>query len=259
MQTKISIVTVAYNEIHSIESTILSILNQTYSNIEYIIVDGGSTDGTVDVIKKYNSKITNWVSEKDNGLYDAMNKGMNMATGDFLILINAGDKLFSNEIVGEFVDKVKPNIDIAYGKAELFYKNKNIYKPTAKKIKTNPCHNAIFFSRSVYKNNKHNTDYTISADSVFIKQMLQKYSSQYITDLTVCRFELGGVSNYYNSYKQFKQHLSDRRKIKHELKQGNYKYHKGNLLLSFKFIMCKLLGKDTYLSLYIRLIERKGI
>lgn len=79
----ISVVTVSYNAVSTIEQTILSVINQTYPNIEYVIIDGESTDGTVDVIKKYADRITYWVSEPDKGIYDAMNKGMGISTGDF--------------------------------------------------------------------------------------------------------------------------------------------------------------------------------
>ena len=87
----ITIITVAYNAVKDIENTILSVLNQTYPNIEYIIIDGGSTDGTLDIIKKYEDKISYWVSEPDKGIYDAMNKGTLKATGVWLNFMNAGD------------------------------------------------------------------------------------------------------------------------------------------------------------------------
>ena len=95
----ISIITVSYNAVKTIEDTINSVLNQTYPNIEYIIIDGGSTDGTLDVIKKYQDKITYWVSEPDKGIYDAMNKGALKATGVWLHFMNAGDTFYDEQVL----------------------------------------------------------------------------------------------------------------------------------------------------------------
>ena len=100
--TLISIVTVSYNAVLTIEQTILSVINQTYPNVEYIIIDGGSTDGTVDIIKKYEDKIAYWVSEPDKGIYDAMNKGVVVATGEWINFMNAGD-IFTD---GDVIDKL---------------------------------------------------------------------------------------------------------------------------------------------------------
>lgn len=91
----ISVVTVAYNAVTTIEKTILSVINQTYPNVEYIIIDGGSTDGTVEIIKKYANKLAYWVSEPDNGIYDAMNKGAKVATGEWINFMNCGDSFFT--------------------------------------------------------------------------------------------------------------------------------------------------------------------
>ena len=88
----ITIITVVYNNQENIEETILSVINQSYDNIEYLIIDGGSSDNTVDIIKKYNNSIDYWISEKDNGIYDAMNKGCRLATGAGLCFLNSGDK-----------------------------------------------------------------------------------------------------------------------------------------------------------------------
>ena len=92
---KISIITVSFNAVKVIEETIVSVINQTYTNVEYIIIDGGSTDGTVDIIKEYADKISYWVSESDKGIYDAMNKGGIKALGDFLYFLNAGDSFYN--------------------------------------------------------------------------------------------------------------------------------------------------------------------
>lgn len=100
----ISVVTVAYNAVATIEKTIVSVINQTYPNIEYIVIDGGSTDGTVDVIKKYADRLAYWVSEPDKGIYDAMNKGIAHSRGEYCNFINAGDKFSSSCILKEVMD-----------------------------------------------------------------------------------------------------------------------------------------------------------
>lgn len=113
---RISVITVCYNAIDTIEKTILSVINQTYSNIEYIIIDGGSSDGTVDVIKKYESSITNWISERDKGIYDAMNKGIKMATGEWIHFRNSGDIFDSPSSIEElFSDSVLDDVCVLHG------------------------------------------------------------------------------------------------------------------------------------------------
>ena len=94
---KISVVTVVYNDVDHIESTIKSVISQTYPHIEYIVIDGGSTDGTVDIIKKYKNSIAYFISEKDNGIYDAMNQGIEYANGKFVCFLNCGDFFADNK------------------------------------------------------------------------------------------------------------------------------------------------------------------
>src|SRR5438105_14705 len=124
---RISIITVVYNNVANIEVTILSILNQTYKNIEYIVIDGGSTDGTLDVIKKYKDKISFWVSEKDNGIYDAMNKGIKVATGEWINFINSGDSYFDNDVLEKIMEAEYFNatsIDVIYGNTQIITPNR---------------------------------------------------------------------------------------------------------------------------------------
>jgi len=132
---KISVITIVYNDIDNIESTILSVVNQTYKDIEYIIIDGGSTDGTVDVIKKYASHINYWVSESDKGIYDAMNKGIYVATGEWICFMNSGDTFVSDSTIENcFKTPIPLNVGVLYG--QTLYK-----KAGEKKIKANsPLH-----------------------------------------------------------------------------------------------------------------------
>jgi len=110
---KISIITVVFNSEKFIEATIKSILSQTFKNVEYIIIDGNSRDKTVDIIKAYEDKISLWISEPDKGLYDAMNKGLLRAKGEYILFINSGDKLFNNTTLEEIFKL--PEADVYYG------------------------------------------------------------------------------------------------------------------------------------------------
>ena len=103
---KFSIITVTYNAAAVLEDTIQSIITQTYKNVEYIIVDGASTDGTLKIIERYRPHIHTVISEKDNGLYDAMNKGLALATGDYVCFLNAGDCLHEDDTLQNMVHSV---------------------------------------------------------------------------------------------------------------------------------------------------------
>lgn len=111
---KISVVTVCYNAVDTIEETMLSVLNQTYDNVEYIIIDGGSTDGTLSIIKKYAARLAYWISEPDKGIYDAMNKGIAVATGDYINFMNAGDTFFSTTTIALIFNSLRTE-DVIYG------------------------------------------------------------------------------------------------------------------------------------------------
>lgn len=114
LQPLVSIVTVSYNSADTIEQTIQSVTKQTYPNIEYIIIDGGSRDGTVEIIKRYQDKISFWISEPDMGIYDAMNKGISYAKGDYIGIINSDD-WYELDAIEKIVSKIKEDPIIIYG------------------------------------------------------------------------------------------------------------------------------------------------
>ena len=112
----ISIITISYNAANTIERTILSIINQTYSNIEYIIEDGKSKDGTLDIVNKYKHQISAIYSEKDKGIFDAMNKALHRSTGEWIIFMNAGDTFHNNEVISNiFETQIPKEISVIYG------------------------------------------------------------------------------------------------------------------------------------------------
>lgn len=167
---KISIVTVVYNGVESLERTILSVINQTYYNIEYIIIDGGSTDGTQDVIKKYEEKISYWVSERDKGIYDAMNKGIMAATGAYILFMNCGDKIYNFNTL-ENLFSYDTDQDVIYGDTYLdtdgeksFSKSKSIDKI---KYGMPFCHQSVFVKLGIIKKRNFSLKYSLASDYDF--------------------------------------------------------------------------------------------
>lgn len=184
--SKITIITVSYNAVTSIEPTILSVINQTYPNIEYIVIDGGSNDGTVDIIKKYQNKISYWVSEPDKGIYDAMNKGIRMATGDWINFMNAGDTFFCDTSLNLlFIPEPDSGIDIIYGDTEFIYAFGRYVRQPAEleKLKYGMifCHQSSFVKADLLKKQNYNTKYKICADYDFFYSCLKERKTfQYI-------------------------------------------------------------------------------
>lgn len=190
---KISVITVCYNAINDIEETILSVLNQLYKNIEYIVIDGGSTDGTVDIIKKYNNKIAYWVSEPDNGIYDAMNKGIRQATGDYIININAGDRLLCipQKTLERYV------CDSSYGTCGAIQDEKgDTYYPNISwrmKFRNQLPHQALFYKRE--KQLLYDTRYKILGDFDLNLQYLKAHGKIHLIDETISIHDFHGISN----------------------------------------------------------------
>src|SRR5436190_3452900 len=113
---KVSIITVTLNSAKYLQECIDSVAHQTYSNIEHIVIDGNSTDGTLDIIRRYDNHIAKWISESDRGMYDAINKGMNIATGDVIGILNSDDMLATNDVIEQVVNCFQENkVDCLYG------------------------------------------------------------------------------------------------------------------------------------------------
>lgn len=208
MKPKVSIITVCYNSAKTIEDTIQSVINQTYDNIEYIIVDGLSTDNTLEIVNKYKDRIATIVSEKDAGLYDAINKGIGLATGEIIANLNSDDFYIDNNVITDVVTKMEETkSDTLY--ADLYYvdaldTNKVIRNWVSGAYKKGmffkgwmPPHPTFFVRKSVYDNyGKFNLELKSAADYEIMLRFIHKHecSISYLP-LAVVRMRVGGVSN----------------------------------------------------------------
>lgn len=145
----ITVITVVFNGNDSLEETIQSVINQTYDNVEYIVIDGGSTDGTLDIIKQHEGKIDRWLSEEDSGIYDAMNKGINLANGEWINFMNSGDVFHDNDVLLNFYKESKKyqNIDFFYSDSIV----RNGKKYICNKEKRILIHQAIIYRKAIHE------------------------------------------------------------------------------------------------------------
>jgi glycosyltransferase involved in cell wall biosynthesis len=219
---KISIVTVVYNNEKTIVDAIESVLSQRYENIEYIIIDGNSTDRTLDIIKKYGKRINKVVSEPDKGIYDAMNKGINLATGEIIGLLNSDDLYADNGVIKNVVEQFEKNkgLDIVYGNL-VYVKAENTnnivrnwkasdYHPRYFENGNVPPHPTVFLKSKVYKEaGLFKTHYKLAADYEFLLRIFKNHSfqSRYVDQLMV-RMRMGGATN-----KSWKNILNGNREI----------------------------------------------
>jgi glycosyltransferase involved in cell wall biosynthesis len=204
---KITIITVTYNSEKYLENTILSVLNQTYKNIEYIIIDGGSTDRTISIIEKYANFITTWISEKDVGIYDAMNKGIRNSTGDVIGFLNSDDIFFDNDTIENIANSFNINIECVFGDI-VFVDSVNTNKITrhysAKNFKLHhfsyghmPPHPSFYALKTLYeKVGFFKVNYKIAADFDFILRslLIKKSNYEYLNQIIV-RMRSGGISS----------------------------------------------------------------
>jgi glycosyltransferase involved in cell wall biosynthesis len=213
---KISIITVVYNVEKVLEKTILSVFHQTNSNYEYILVDGNSNDGTVELIKKFESKIKNrefpvqegqyrWISEPDKGLYDAMNKGIELSTGDFLWFMNAGDKIYLPNTLEKIQQAIheNPEAGIFYGQSLMIDKNDQPlgerHKIAPKNLKKNSllnglvvCHQSVIVKKSIAP--FYALQYKISADYDWVDKVVSNSKQNIYIDDYISKFRIAGLS-----------------------------------------------------------------
>ena len=210
---KLTVITIVYNNVRDIERTVLSVLNQTYPNIEYLVIDGASTDGTLEILKKYEGRLAKLISEKDSGIYDAMNKGLALASGDYILFMNSGDEIYASDTV-ENVFASAPDADIYYGETEMYDENwKSLGQRRHKAPETfswkdfkygmSISHQAIYIRRSLTE--PYDPQYKLSADIDWIIKAAKKAVKIVNTRMYVAKYLVGGTSK-----KKHRQSLIER-------------------------------------------------
>lgn len=205
---KFSIITVTYNAGKVLEDTIQSVISQTYHSFEYLIIDGGSKDNTLHIVNQYKDRIHRIVSEPDQGLYDAMNKGIRLATGDYLCFLNAGDKLHGMDTLQLMVhsmQKLKELPDVLYGETAIvdsnghFLRMRRLSTPqelTWKSFQKGMlvCHQAFFAKRELAKDENYNLSYKFSADFDWCIRIMKRSKLLHNTQLTVIDYLNEGMT-----------------------------------------------------------------
>lgn len=232
---KISIVTIAYNCEKEIEETIQSVINQQYDNKEYLIIDGASKDGTMDVVNKYRDKIDVIISEPDKGRSDAFNKGIDHATGDYIVMMNAGD-LLADDALNKFADNFEPGYDVIKGNTIRWNEEtgfKSIEHPVIKypEIPFNflVCHQSTYISKSAYERfGVYDIDYKIVMDFELMLRFSRNNAKFKKIDVDLAVFRMGGISQTSSPKRINEMKLA-------MLKNGHDKFHTSIFILYVRF------------------------
>lgn len=249
---KVSIITVCYNNDSTIKDTIDSVLNQSYQNIEYIIVDGNSSDNTKTIISSYGNKINQFVSEPDNGIYHAMNKGVKLAHGDIVGILNADDFFCSSDVISNIIKEFKTkNIDAVYGDVQ-FVKPQNLEKivryysskqfmPQKFKYGFMPAHPSFYVKRNAFDDfGYYKEDYLIASDYELLIRFIYKNNlkCKYL-EFPFVTMRTGGVSN-----KSLKSRLILNKEIVRACKENGIKTNLANIYLKYFRKIFELIGNN---------------
>lgn len=234
-KTLISIITVSYNAVSTIEQTILSVINQGFEDYEYIIIDGGSTDGTIEIIKKYQDKITYWISEPDKGIYDAMNKGIKIASGELISILNSDDwyeKGTLATVAQNFY--LKPNLDVIHGLLRIINIENDVPSLIRGHYSSNLNngmieHPTCFVKNELFKKiGVFNNNYKSAADYDWMLRVKNSGAEFLLIHEILANFRTGGMSSSLAG-------LSDEILIKKQ--HGIYNYSKYLYWKSFVFLL----------------------
>ena len=260
---KVSVVTVTYNCEDVIESTISSILSQSYDNIEFIVIDGKSTDSTLNIVQKYHEKIDYILSEKDRGIFDAMNKGIKVATGDWIVFMNAGDGFANPNALKDFVLQIENGVDIAYGNTIMVCNGYYYYLPPAKlelMSKQMPMqHQSTLVRLSYHKKHLFDLSYKLAGDYNFLyKSYYHDHCKFQYIPLNLSYFDnAGGASkdNHIDAVKECLRFYDQRDRILHILKVEYDTF----VYKIVTWIKRKLLGTTHSKEIELMRLKREGI
>lgn len=212
---KLSIITINYNNRDGLQQTIDSVVNQTFKDYEWIVVDGGSTDGSRELIEQNSEHFEWWVSEPDKGIYNAMNKGIAHANGEWFLFLNSGDWLFSNDVIEKVFSKEYQS-DVLYGNVMYHWPDKRgmelEQKPDSVSLyffySDTLCHQATFYRKSIFDTHSYNENYRICSDwELYIKLLIEGYQFQHIP-FCISNFAQDGMSSHLTP-----EHLAERQKV----------------------------------------------
>ena len=261
---KLSIITVNLNNVEGLKKTAESIVSQTFQDFEWIVIDGGSTDGSKELIEQYSEHIAYWCSEKDSGIYNAMNKGIRHAKGDYLNFMNSGDLLYGEDTLESvFANASYENVDVLYGNEVLIDGEGKVVKEIKLSddlsfyylVYCSIRHQASFISRQLLIDTGYSEEYKIVSDLVFfINMALQGRAFKHI-DINISRFQTGGVTDRETTLWKTEMMRVQREvipaSIRYDFSYGQYSLFRG---LKDKY---KLFGKFiTAQLLFMRFIDK---
>lgn len=253
---KLSIITVNLNNRDGLQKTIDSVVSQTFKDFEWIVIDGGSTDGSKELIEQYSDHFAYWVSEPDKGIYNAMNKGVRIAQGEYIQFLNSGDWFWENTVLEE-VFSFHPTAEIVY--SDFNFVEKNTVKETRRYpdilslkeyLDHGICHNSSFFKKHILLDNPYNEDFFISSDiEIYIKAILENHSFFHIPVVLIGYDTTGVSSNYILGGEESK-------KIREELISPNIQKDLNNLEYLESLPRNKVLKEVDYYREHSRLYHK---
>ncbi len=258
MKPKISIITVTYNCKEQLETTISSVVSQTYNNIEFVIIDGGSTDGTLDIIKANKTKVSYLISEPDEGIYDAMNKGLKVSTGDYILFLNAGDTLYNRHTLENIPFAKNPDADIFYGETLIIDERGETLGLRQKKLPDYlnwkhfkkgmvVCHQSIFVSKKIA--GFYDLTFKYSADIDWVLNALREAKKIVFTKSIISSFVTGGFSTQNKWYSWLERWVILKTNF------GLLQCILSHIVFIFELLLIELKLKPGYRKIYPKLLS----